>query len=310
MFLLVFIVVLVAGAGAALFSVPHASYVTVLQIGSAYGNNSLSGKLVEDTDGVVAKLERAVIPEVARTWRSETPARMPPELTVKAKKNAGLILLMSKAGVDSREDVSAYHEAVARKIVEAHRMLVMKQYESFMSQARTALVSSQAELQQVRQALLKQEQRRTLLGRQLERLNREIETVSTTRKAVGVLAEGEQRRGSLSVASLIDLPAMLDRRDALEETLNIVLDIEIAELKQQMANAASKRDMEEKKIEQLKAELDSQRLTRVESLALPMPDEMGLTPALMLVMSLILGLLLAWFAVMFAEYLARKRVQG
>lgn len=307
LFLTVLFTVLLAGVALALFSVPSASYVTVLQIGSAYGNNSLSGKLVEDTDGVVTKLERSVIPEVARAWSSERPARPVPKLTVKAKRNAGVILLMSKAAVDRQADVSAFHEAVVKKIVETHRALVTKQYESFMSQARKNLVESQAQLQQLTVSLSEQQQRRTLLERQLKRLNMEIKSISATRRKLAESEEAEDSRVELYLAQL-DLPAMLERRDFLEEELDVGLDIKIADIRQKVSNAESDRDAAEKYIELLKAEMGGLRLTRVQGLATPMPDKMGLSPALMLIVSLVLGLLLAWFTVMFIEYLARRSV--
>jgi len=307
MFFFVFLAVVLTGGIMTLFSVPKASYVTVLQIGSAYGNDSLSGKLVEDADGVATKLERSVIPEVTRSWRSEKPARMVPKLTVKAKRNAGVILLMSQAPVSRQADVSQLHQAVVRPIVEAHRSLVTTQYEAIMSQARRDLVKSQAQLDQLSVALSEQKQRKELLARQLRRLNADIESISATRMERDVPGEEKNDHRELYLTQL-DLPAMLERRDSLEEELNIALDLEIADIRQKISNAESERDAAEKHIEQLQREMDSLRLTRVQSLASPMPDKVGLSPALMLVMSLILGLLLAWFTVMFVEYLARKSV--
>ncbi len=306
LFFPVFFLVLLLGVVYAAISVPANSYVTVLQIGSAYGNNSVSGKLVEDTDGVVTKLQRSIIPEVSRRWREEKPRNPIPKVTVKAKNHAGIVLLMSKAPMDREAEVAAFHKSVVGEIVAEHRSIVMKQYESFLFGSRKNLVKSEAELRQLKVALAEQEQRRSLLEQQLQRLNREIDSLSVARKE---LAEsGVEETGLTEVyLSQLDLPAMLERRDSLENDLHIKLDLEIADIKQKIANAQSSRDAAAKYIELLEDEVGKLRLTRIQSLAYAMPEHVGLSGTVMIVMSLVLGLILAWFVVMFVEYLARQR---
>jgi hypothetical protein len=305
LFLAVFATIFLLGVLLAVIRTPQYSYVSVLQIGSAYGSNSVSGKFVEDTDGVVTKLQRSVVPGVVATWIAKHPGRQVPEMVIKGKRNAGIVLIMTKAGEKQSSDVADLHEAVVGKIIQEHKSLVMTQYESFMSEARKALVGSQAEIRRIGVALTQQKQRKTLLRRQLERLNREIDLLSTTRQEVQELQDAENNDSALYLAQL-DLPAMQERRDSLEEELNIRQDLVLAELQRNLSDTESEKNAAIKKIDLLENEIGSLRLTRLQTLAATMPDKVGLSPKLVMVFSFVLALLAAWFAVMFAEYVKRQ----
>ncbi|BAO45539.1 GumC domain-containing protein [Thiolapillus brandeum] len=309
LFLSVLLVVLVLGVLVALTRTPQNSYVSVLQIGSAYGSNSVSGKLVEDTDGVVTKLQRSVIPQVVSAWATEHPDQAVPQMIIKGKRSSGIVLIMTKAGEKQASMIADLHRSVAGKIIGEHKTLVMTQYESFLSEARKDLVASESEIRKVRVALGQQKVRKTLLGQQLQRLNREIATLSAARQEGMEQEAGEEKPSALYLVPL-DLPAMLERRDSLEDELKIKQDLILAELQSNLSNAESNRLAAIKKIDLLKNEINSLRLTRIQTLASAMPDKIGLSPKLVMVFSLVLGLLAAWFAVMFADYWQRQLQRG
>jgi len=305
LFLAVFMVVLLLGILLAVIRTPQISYVSVLQIGSAYGSNSVSGRLVEDTDGVVTKLQRSVIPAVVANWILEHPDRPAPEIVIKGKRNAGIVLIMTKAGEKQSAEVAALHKSVVGKIIEEHRSLVMTRYESILSEARKNLVGSEAQMRQIKVALVQQQQRKELLERQLKRLNAEIDSLSTTRRKMLDPDDAEKKESAPYLVQL-DLPAMLERRDILEDDLKINQNLIRAELERKLSDTESDKDAAAKKVDLLKSEINSLRLTRVETLASAMPDRVGLSTKLVLAFSFVLALLAAWFAVMFAEYLERQ----
>ncbi len=305
LFIGVFAAVFLTGVVVAMNRTPQNSFVTVLQIGSAYGSNSVSGKLVEDAGGVVTKLERTIVPEIARAWRSEHPEGAVPELLIKAKSTAGIVLLMTKAGMDQQSAVSAFHRSVVEKIVQQHESLVMAQYQSHLSEAQQQLDDAVAESNQLKESVAQHEQRKKLLKHQLERLNAEIDELSGARQAIVEKTDGENSAPALYIAQL-DMPALLEHRDALEDELNIKQNLVLSELKRKIVVAQSNEKAALAEIALLKKEVNSLRLTRIQSLASPMPDHVGLSAKWIIIMSLLMGLLAAWFAVMFAEYMRRQ----
>ncbi|WP_456373466.1 hypothetical protein [Thiolapillus sp.] len=304
MFATVFVAVLLLGAILALTRTPQYSYVSVLQIGAAYGSNSVSGKLVEDTDGVVTKLEKSVIPEVVAAWRKEHPERPEPKMLIKGKRNAGIVLIMTRASQDQSREIADLHRQVANSIVDAHKTLVMTQFESFLSQARKERDDSEAKIHQTKAAMTQQQQRKLLLGKQLQRLNAEIESVSDSRQEIASQVDGDKQNAAPFLTQL-DLPSMLERRDRLEDDWQIQQNLVLADLQRALSEAQSANEAARKKIDLLQNEIGSLRLTRIQTLAAAMPDKVGLSPGLVMILSVVFALVAAWFAVMFAEYLAR-----
>ncbi|BAO44267.1 GumC domain-containing protein [Thiolapillus brandeum] len=282
------------------------NYVTTIQIGSAYGNNRLSGTMIENLESVLTKLKQALIPRVTEEWSARNPPVQAPVVTVKAAKTTGIILLQTATTNAEKNKVTAFHRAVADLLVEEHHLLIKTQQAVKLSSAQAKLDSATSNIDRLHTSLRSLEQRLPLEKQQLERLSKEITEVRNVQKQFFSGNPPENLPTAGIYLLLSKLPSMSERRDRLEKDISFGLEDKIAKIRTELKKSEIDKERLESEQALLKNELDSLRSTRILGLALPMPGTLGLPPMAILFLSFIFGLIAAWLVVMILEVQAAR----
>jgi len=133
----VFALSLVAGVAQALLTKASYTYHTVVEIGRDGG-----GKLLDSPDTVLAKLDKAYIPQTLRDYaeRNQSPKRF--KIDVRVPKGSELVMLESRGPADLASVYLLLQGAVADKLIRDHQRTIDqidRQYKAELARARVKL---------------------------------------------------------------------------------------------------------------------------------------------------------------------------
>ncbi len=304
------IAVVVAGGLAYAFLIPpRYAYTTTIEIGTRIVNNLLVP--IESQESVRAKIIESYVPYVIQQYQSKEANIIGGYgITVSAPKDSQIVVLSSKGVVQDETVYKQLHSMVVERIRDDHNRVS--------SVLRKGIEAQVAERERKVSAL--QEQKR-LLDAQFKRIDEERVLLSGEIEQINTLADESERQRAKAVMEISDSAkamTLLMLSEQVRQTYSRLADLK----KRMMIDLPNKRDEFEKafydnllaqadqraEAEQMRLSLANMLDTRTVAPSLRLPDPVGPGKAVVVVLSLVVGLLLAVVLAFFIEFLSKVKL--
>ena len=307
----VFLVCALVGGLFAVLKSPSYTYTTSIEIGTQVEKDNI--RPIEDPQTLLAKIQESYIPLVIHDYFKAHPEEDKKNYEIKARipKGSQIVVLESKGAESESPVYLKLHQDVVDMVKRDHQRIigiVKKEVENERNEAISKLNELKDE-----GGLIAAREKRTheldlLLNGQIKQIQEQLVKVESSRQKAVKEATNEAKAMTLLMLDS-DIEKRRERLSELQERVKI----EIADKKDTFVKslADNKRDQENQSDQIARLEAQVQNLRETRALVPPMQSNKptGLRPAILALLSLIIGAILAFFAAFVVEFLAKAKQQ-
>ncbi len=307
----VFILCVGTSLAAALLREAKYTYSSSIEIGSIaeQGEKGQSLRLIDNPATLQAKIQEGYIPLVLHDFGKEGMTKQTFAISARVPKGSSLVVIEAKASADDGDIVKRLENSVIQLVKADHaRMLdVVKSdiNEELTNEQRN--LEAQLDTQKVIKAKLEHNKALAkLLEKQVNEANTQIADIVANRKKARAMNGNEARAMTLL---MLDNELEQNRQwlATLEERMQILIPTENDSLNKELADSSRKQEGIQAKIAQLQLKLRNIQETRAIIEPTRSIEPVGVSKAVIAILGVFLGAMLAMFAAFVAEIVGRVR---
>jgi hypothetical protein len=297
----------VAATGLALLRNNTYLYSTSLEIGTFYQDKEQV--FIDTPQTVLSKLEEGYIPAVLSAYHAENTEVSPIKITARLPKGSEIVVIESK-GKESLGDTIKQLEGRVVDLIKADHARTIDVRRNALLVRQENLTRHQNELRD-QEAMLRSDKERLqilkkLVTQQLDGVKVQVDDATASRKKARTAVSDEAKAMTLLMIDN-EINQNRNRLAALEERLYVNIPNRSNELDKALADNNRAQESNKAEIASLGLVLKNFRETRAIIAPTKSMGPVGISKAVIAVLGMLLGGMLATFAVFFAEFLATAR---